>query len=141
MNATANSKPSFVYVTYIATSPEKVWQALTKPDISEKYWFGYRVQADGGDLQLALECATIERLDVLQLVAEGQVARVDLVMGQGVEHEGIVGVRAVADCNHLFRHRTPRLGPAIRRVLTWEGRGKDGLAPPAASLTASEGAG
>ena len=48
MNATANSKPSFVYVTYIATSPEKVWQALTKPDISEKYWFGYRVQADGG---------------------------------------------------------------------------------------------
>jgi len=48
MNATANSKPSFVYVTYIATGPEKVWQALTKPDISEKYWFGYRVQADGG---------------------------------------------------------------------------------------------
>ena len=48
MNATANSKPSFVYVTYIATSPEKVWQALTKPDISEKYWFGYRVQSDGG---------------------------------------------------------------------------------------------
>lgn len=41
------SKPSFVYVTYIAASPDRVWEALTKPDISEKYWFGYRVQADG----------------------------------------------------------------------------------------------
>lgn len=42
------SKPKFVYVTYIAAPPERVWQALTKPDISEQYWFGYRVQADGG---------------------------------------------------------------------------------------------
>ncbi|HEX3438747.1 MAG TPA: SRPBCC family protein [Pseudolabrys sp.] len=41
------NKPKFVYVVYIATSPEKVWQALTNPDVSEKYWFGYRVQADG----------------------------------------------------------------------------------------------
>lgn len=41
------SKPQFVYVTYIAAPPERVWEALTKPDISEKYWFGYRVTADG----------------------------------------------------------------------------------------------
>jgi uncharacterized protein YndB with AHSA1/START domain len=40
-------KPKFVYVTYIAAPREKVWEALTKPDISEKYWFGYRVAADG----------------------------------------------------------------------------------------------
>ena len=41
------SKPKFVYVTYIASTPEKVWAALTKADITEHYWFGYRVQADG----------------------------------------------------------------------------------------------
>jgi uncharacterized protein YndB with AHSA1/START domain len=41
------SKPKFVYVIYIAASPEKVWQALTDPDITEKYWFGYRVAAAG----------------------------------------------------------------------------------------------
>ena len=41
------SKPTFVYVTYIAASPERVWEALTRPDLSEKYWFGYRVTADG----------------------------------------------------------------------------------------------
>ena len=41
------SKPVFVYVTYIAAPPERVFEALTKPDISEKFWFGYRVTADG----------------------------------------------------------------------------------------------
>jgi uncharacterized protein YndB with AHSA1/START domain len=43
----STSKPTFVYVTYIAASPERVWEALTRPDVSERYWFGYRVQADG----------------------------------------------------------------------------------------------
>jgi len=53
------SKPKFVYVTYIAASPEKVWEALTKPDLSEKYWFGYRVAAEGkaGDHMTAMSPA------------------------------------------------------------------------------------
>jgi len=52
-------KPKFVYVTYIAAPPEKVWEALTKPDLSEKYWFGYRVAADGkpGDYMTAISPA------------------------------------------------------------------------------------
>jgi hypothetical protein len=41
------SKPKFVYVTFIRATPEKVWEALTKADLTEKYWFGYRVSADG----------------------------------------------------------------------------------------------
>ena len=41
------SKPTFVYVTYIAAAPEKVWRALTEGDLTEKYWFGYRVVASG----------------------------------------------------------------------------------------------
>jgi uncharacterized protein YndB with AHSA1/START domain len=41
------SKPTFVYVMYIASPPEKVWQALTEADLTEKYWFGYRVTANG----------------------------------------------------------------------------------------------
>ena len=49
------SKPSFVYVTYIRATPEKVWEALTKADLTEKYWFGYRVLAEGkpGDFMTA----------------------------------------------------------------------------------------
>ena len=44
------SNPSFVYVTYIRATPDKVWEALTKADLTEKYWFGYRVLAQAGRL-------------------------------------------------------------------------------------------
>jgi uncharacterized protein YndB with AHSA1/START domain len=29
---------SFVYVTYICTTPERVFDAITKPDIARRYW-------------------------------------------------------------------------------------------------------
>ena len=32
------TKPSFVYVTYIATTPEKVWTALVDTDVTRQYW-------------------------------------------------------------------------------------------------------
>ena len=32
------TKPSFVYVTYIATTPEKVWRALVDTDVARQYW-------------------------------------------------------------------------------------------------------
>jgi len=31
-------KAQFVYVTYISTSPEKLWNALIYPEITKKYW-------------------------------------------------------------------------------------------------------
>jgi uncharacterized protein YndB with AHSA1/START domain/DNA-binding transcriptional ArsR family regulator len=31
-------KPSFVYTTYIQTTPEKLWQALTDPAFTQRYW-------------------------------------------------------------------------------------------------------
>lgn len=31
-------KTSFVYVTYIRSTPEKVFEAITKPDIARRYW-------------------------------------------------------------------------------------------------------
>jgi uncharacterized protein YndB with AHSA1/START domain len=30
----------FVYVTYIRTTPDKLWEALTNPEFNRKYWFG-----------------------------------------------------------------------------------------------------
>jgi uncharacterized protein YndB with AHSA1/START domain len=30
----------FVYVTYIRSTPEKVWAALTEPEFTRTYWFG-----------------------------------------------------------------------------------------------------
>ena len=34
------SKPEFVYVTYIRSSIDKVWNALTTPEFTRQYWFG-----------------------------------------------------------------------------------------------------
>jgi len=31
-------KEQFVYVTYIAAAPERVWDALTVPEITRQYW-------------------------------------------------------------------------------------------------------
>ena len=31
-------KPQFVYVTYISTTPEKLWNALIDPELTRRYW-------------------------------------------------------------------------------------------------------
>lgn len=40
------NKPEFVYTTYIETTAEKLWHALTDGDFTERYWFGHRVTSD-----------------------------------------------------------------------------------------------
>ena len=34
------SRPPFVYVTIISTTPEKLWTALTEAEFVKQYWFG-----------------------------------------------------------------------------------------------------
>jgi uncharacterized protein YndB with AHSA1/START domain len=40
------ARSRFVYVTYIRTTPEKLWSALTDQEFIKQYWFGTRVQSD-----------------------------------------------------------------------------------------------
>jgi uncharacterized protein YndB with AHSA1/START domain len=40
------NKSEFVYVTYIRTTPERLWSALTSPDFMKQYWFGTYFQTD-----------------------------------------------------------------------------------------------
>lgn len=40
------SKPEFVYVTHIKTTPEKLWQALTEPAFTRRYWGGTALKSD-----------------------------------------------------------------------------------------------
>ena len=35
---TMADRPSYLYVTYIESSPERVWAALTDPDLTAEYW-------------------------------------------------------------------------------------------------------
>jgi uncharacterized protein YndB with AHSA1/START domain len=39
-------RPAFVYVTYIATTPEKLWTALTSGDFTYQYWAQRRIQSE-----------------------------------------------------------------------------------------------
>jgi uncharacterized protein YndB with AHSA1/START domain len=39
-------KPTYVYVTYIKTTAEKVWQALTDGEITRQYWGGNQNVSD-----------------------------------------------------------------------------------------------
>jgi uncharacterized protein YndB with AHSA1/START domain len=42
----ADGKTSFVYVTYIRTTPEELWTALTTSEFIKKYWFGMNIETD-----------------------------------------------------------------------------------------------
>jgi uncharacterized protein YndB with AHSA1/START domain/predicted transcriptional regulator len=43
---TMTSRPSFVLETYIRTTPERLWDALTNGEITQLYYFGTRLETD-----------------------------------------------------------------------------------------------
>jgi uncharacterized protein YndB with AHSA1/START domain len=40
------TKSTFVYTSYIRTTPEKLWAALTGPEFMKQYWFGMHIASD-----------------------------------------------------------------------------------------------
>jgi uncharacterized protein YndB with AHSA1/START domain len=53
---TNQGSSSFVYVTYIRTTPERLWSALTSAEFARQYWLGISLEADwrvGGAWKLA----------------------------------------------------------------------------------------
>ena len=40
------AESSFVYVTFIRTTAEKLWSALTDPEQMKEYWFGMHIKTD-----------------------------------------------------------------------------------------------
>jgi len=39
------ARSTFVYVTYIRTTPDKLWSALTDAEFIKQYWFGMRCES------------------------------------------------------------------------------------------------
>jgi uncharacterized protein YndB with AHSA1/START domain len=39
------ARSTFVYVTYIRTTPEKLWSALTDEEFMKQYWFGMHCES------------------------------------------------------------------------------------------------
>jgi len=42
----AAARPEFVYTTYIRTTPEQLWRALTEPAFTRRYWQGMTFASD-----------------------------------------------------------------------------------------------
>ena len=40
------ARSTFVYVTYIRTTPERLWSALTDAQFMTQYWFGMRCESE-----------------------------------------------------------------------------------------------
>src|ERR1700760_121051 len=81
-----SEKPKFVYVTYIRTTPEKLWAALTDPATIKKFWFGITAECDfkpGSPWRLVFE--------------DGRVA------GTGEILEAVPGKRLVIRCRNEFK--------------------------------------
>jgi uncharacterized protein YndB with AHSA1/START domain len=63
------SKPQFVYVTYIETTPTRLWEALTSSEFSKQYWFGAEVRSDwkiGSPFALLLDGETTDSGEILE---------------------------------------------------------------------------
>ncbi|HYY43840.1 MAG TPA: metalloregulator ArsR/SmtB family transcription factor [Actinomycetota bacterium] len=72
---TGMDRPSFVYTTYIRTTPERLWQALTDPGFTRRYW-GATFQTDwntGSAMKWELFGVTIG--DPEQIVLESERGR------------------------------------------------------------------
>jgi uncharacterized protein YndB with AHSA1/START domain len=54
---TSSAESRFVYVTYIRTTPDRLWSALTTPEFARQYWRGAQPEAEwkaGGSWKLVL---------------------------------------------------------------------------------------
>jgi uncharacterized protein YndB with AHSA1/START domain len=62
-------KPEFVYVTYIETTPEKLWEALTSSEFTKRYWWNTEVKSDwkvGSPFALVMDGTTTDVGEVLE---------------------------------------------------------------------------
>ncbi len=60
---TGDAASCFVYVTYIRTTPEKLWAALTQPEFTRLWW-----------CETWQDCAWIEGADWTAMIPDGRIA-------------------------------------------------------------------
>ena len=67
------SVSKFVYVTYIRTTPEKLWHALTTPETIEQYRFGMSVESEwkvGATWRMYADGSLIDSGEILESVPQ-----------------------------------------------------------------------
>ena len=72
--ADARSDSRFVYVTYIQTTPEKVWAALFDPEMTRQYWGVHR---NVSDWKVGSEWKHVDADDESKVAAVGKVVEAE----------------------------------------------------------------
>ena len=106
-------KPKTVYVTYIASTPEQVWAALTQPAFTQQYFFGRSIEIEpreGGSFILRMPDG---RVDV-----KGKVVTWDPPHRLAVTWlvDWIEDMRNLPEC--LVSYDIEQAGEAVRLTLT-----------------------
>jgi uncharacterized protein YndB with AHSA1/START domain/DNA-binding transcriptional ArsR family regulator len=68
----AMEKPTFVYTTYIKTTPERLWQALTDPAFTKRYWGATFASDWNAGSQMTWEQFGLATADADQVVLESE---------------------------------------------------------------------
>ena len=72
------AKSTFKYVTFIRTTPEKLWHALTTTEVIKQYWFGMRVDSDwkvGSTWRFYYDGSLMDSGEILESVSQKRLAR------------------------------------------------------------------
>jgi len=113
MTDTAKFKPKTIYVTYIAATPERVWQALTDPAFTRQFFFGRTIEIEqqaGGSFTLRMPDG---RIDVKGRVVEWVPPR-RLAVTWSVDW--IPEMRDLPEC--LVSYEIEPAGGAVRLTMT-----------------------
>ena len=68
------AKPEMVYQVFIKASPERIWEAITTPQFTSRYWYGTHVESS---LQVGSPFLSYSSADHSQLLIEGEVLESD----------------------------------------------------------------
>jgi len=101
-------KEGFLYQTVIASTPEKVWKALTSAEFTRKYWFGRNVESDwnvGSEVTITTPEGMVEvRGKVLEMEVN---KRLSYTWGSGTGTAGTVVVFELT-----------AMGPLVKLLIT-----------------------
>ncbi|MDR3401049.1 MAG: SRPBCC family protein [Chthoniobacter sp.] len=106
-------KPKTVYVTYIATTPDKVWHALTTGDFTRQFFFGRRIEVElqpGGTFRFWQPDGTLD--------VEGKVVECDPPRKLSVTWRvmWMEEMRKLPEC--LVTYQIDDLGKVVRLTMT-----------------------
>jgi uncharacterized protein YndB with AHSA1/START domain len=109
----ADFKPKTVYVTYIAATPEKVWQALTAPEFVRRYFWDRSVE-----LEPKLGGAFVLRLPDGRINVQGKVVAYDPPRKLSVTWhvEWPEDFRKLPEC--VVTYEIAQAGEAVRLTMT-----------------------